>query len=159
MRHLGAVLMVVAIVAGCGRKQPEDKVTYVAPDDPRMNAAMAKARATVSTFITALKAPKANQSDFAVKMAFTDRNGTEHMWLNPVVYDGKSFHGTINNDPQNVKNVKDGQSVSVEPAKISDWMFVENGKLVGGYTIRVLRDTMSAGERAEFDKSAGFVID
>jgi uncharacterized protein YegJ (DUF2314 family) len=65
----------------------------------------------------------------------------------------------VNNDPDTVKNVKIGQKVSIEPSKISDWMFVENGKLVGGYTIRVLRDTMSAGERAEFDKSAGFVID
>jgi len=48
-------------------------MTYVAPDDPRMNAAMAKARDTVNTFISALKSPKAGQSDFAVKMAFTDR--------------------------------------------------------------------------------------
>jgi uncharacterized protein YegJ (DUF2314 family) len=52
-----------------------------------------------------------------------------------------------------------GQKVSVEPAKISDWMFVEDRKLVGGYTIRVLRDSVPASERAEFDKSVPFVIE
>jgi uncharacterized protein YegJ (DUF2314 family) len=38
-------------------------------------------------------------------------------------------------------------------------MFVENGKLVEGYTLRVLRDSMSASERADFDKSVPFKVD
>ena len=52
-----------------------------------------------------------------------------------------------------------GQKVTVEPSKISDWMFVQNGRLVGGYTLRVLRDAMSPSERKEFDKNVPFVID
>jgi uncharacterized protein YegJ (DUF2314 family) len=38
-------------------------------------------------------------------------------------------------------------------------MFVENRKLVGGHTLRVLRDAMPADERAEFDKSVPFQVD
>jgi uncharacterized protein YegJ (DUF2314 family) len=38
-------------------------------------------------------------------------------------------------------------------------MYVENNKLVGGYTIRVLRDGLSASERADFDKEFPFKID
>ena len=49
-----------------------------------------------------------------------------------------SFQGTVNNEPEKVKTVKMGQKVTVA-AKISDWMYVENRKLVGGYTMRVLR--------------------
>lgn len=52
-RWLGTVAVVALALAGCGKKHPADKVTYVADDDPRMNAAMAKARATVKSFTAA----------------------------------------------------------------------------------------------------------
>jgi uncharacterized protein YegJ (DUF2314 family) len=152
MRHrLGIFVLFIVMVTGCGKKHPADKVIYVADDDPRMNAAMEKARSSVNTFITALRSPKSSQSGFSVKMAITDGKNTEHMWLSSVNYDGKSFHGAIDNEPDAVKTVKIGQQMSVEALKISDWMFVENGKLVGGYTIRVLRDTVPANERADFE--------
>jgi uncharacterized protein YegJ (DUF2314 family) len=150
----GIVLLVSG--AGCGS---EDRVTSVPDDDPRMNAAIAKARETVSTFIAALQSAGAGQSQFNVKMAFTDGTHTEHMWLSPVSCDGKIFHGTVQNDPANVSNVKLGQQASIEPSKLSDWMYVENGKLVGGYTVRVLHEIMSPSERAEFDRTAPFRIE
>jgi uncharacterized protein YegJ (DUF2314 family) len=157
MRSFGLIMLV--LIAGCGKKPSADKVTYVAENDPKMNAAIDKARASVNTFTQALKAPKPTQSAFSVKMPFTDGKHTEHMWLTSVTFDGQKFHGTLNNDPEMVSNVKIGAKVSVESSKISDWMFVENGKLVGGYTLRVLRASMSASERADFDKSVPFTID
>ena len=153
-----AVVLAIAL-SGCGKKQPADKVTYVADDDPRMNAAIDKARSTVKAFITALKAPKPGQSAFSVKMAFTDGGSAEHMWLTPVSFDGSKFTGTVNNEPEKVKTVKMGQKVTVAPDKISDWMYIDNRKLVGGETLRVLRDAMTPSERADFDKSVPFVIE
>jgi uncharacterized protein YegJ (DUF2314 family) len=152
------VVLVVAL-AGCGKKHAADKVTYVADDDPAMNTAMEKARSTVATFITALKSPKAGQSSFSVKMAFTDGGNTEHMWLTPVTFDGTNFQGAVNNEPEKVKTVKLGQRATVARDKISDWMYVENGKLVGGETLRVLRAGLTPAERADFDKSVPFVVD
>jgi len=153
-------LAVLAVVAGCGdRGGTPDRVIDVAQDDPKMNAAMDKARSTVGTFTAALASPKPSQKSFTVKVPFTDGTKTEHMWLSPVRFDGKKFHGTISNDPERVSHVKNGDSAEVEPSKISDWMFVDEGKLVGGYTLRVLRDSMSPAERAEFDKSVDFVVE
>jgi uncharacterized protein YegJ (DUF2314 family) len=151
--------VVVLTLAGCGTKAPTDGVIHVADDDPGMNAAIAKARATVDAFITALQSPRPNQTEFSVKMAFTDRGKTEHMWLSPVTYDGTKFQGIVNNDPEMVKNVKIGQEVTVAPGEISDWMYVENEKLVGGETLRVLRNALSPAERAAFDESVPFVIE
>ena len=37
-------------------------------------------------------------------------------------------------------------------------MYVDHGVLVGGYTIRVLRDRLSGVERAEFDRNLPFKI-
>ena len=38
----------------------------------------------------------------------------------------------------------------------SDWMYVDHGKLVGGYT---LRDRLSPSERPEFDRSVPFKVE
>ncbi len=160
MSHWFGIAVVFALtLTGCGKKNPADQVTYVAGNDPRMNAAIEKARSTIRTFTTALKSPKPGQSSFSIKMAFTDGGNTEHLWLTPVTFDGTTFTGTVNNDPEKVMTVKIGQKVTVTPDKISDWMFIENRKLVGGETIRALRAGLSPGEQAEFDKSVPFTVD
>jgi uncharacterized protein YegJ (DUF2314 family) len=160
-RYILAILglLLVSIITGCG-KQPVDRVITVQDDDPKMNAAIAKARETVlAQFVPALKSPKPTQSEFSVKMMFTENKKFEHMWLASVRFDGQKFHGKVSNDPNSVKTVKFGQNVSVAPNEISDWMYVENRKLKGGFTIRVLRDKMSPDERKQFDEAAPFVVD
>jgi uncharacterized protein YegJ (DUF2314 family) len=134
-------------------------MTYVAPDDPAMTKAIEEARSTLGKFIAAVEAPTKNQSQFSIKTPFVDGAKSEHIWLLPVTYDGKQFHGVVNNEPQDVKNVKLGDKVIIQPADVSDWMYVDDGRLVGGYTLRVLRNTLSPTERAEFDKSLPFKID
>jgi uncharacterized protein YegJ (DUF2314 family) len=158
-RKIAALAVAVLALAGCGAKAPADKVTYVADDDPRMNAAIAKARSTIGDFTAALTSPGSSQSEFAVKMAFNDGAHIEHMWLSPVTVDGANFVGIVNNDPERVTNVKLGQRVTVATTEVSDWMYVDNGKLVGGETLRVLRDSLSPDERADFDKSVPFVVE
>jgi uncharacterized protein YegJ (DUF2314 family) len=58
-----------------------------------------------------------------------------------------------------VKNVHLGQRVTVAPRDVSDWMFVKDGKLMGGYTTRVLYARLSPEQRAQFDKEAEFRIE
>jgi len=150
------VLIFVVASAGCNQAEPNDSVVNVSEQDPHMNTAMATARSTVDKFIKALQAPKSGQSSFALKMPISNGTDTERFWLADVTYDGKAFHGTINNEPDTVKTVKIGQAMTVDAKQISDWMYVEDGVLVGGYTMRVLRDAMSPTERADFDKSMPF---
>jgi uncharacterized protein YegJ (DUF2314 family) len=118
---------------------------------------MDKARSTVSSFVLALQSPQPGQSGFAVKMAFADGSNIEHIWLSPVSYDGKTFHGTVSNVPATVNNVKMRQQAAVPPSQISDWMYLERGKVVGGHTLRVLRDTLTPSERADFEKNVRFL--
>ena len=40
--------------------------------------------------------------------------------------------------------------------ELTDWMYFEDGKVVGGYTIRVLRTRMNAEDGAEFDRQMQF---
>jgi len=158
MGRLGVTAIVAGItLAGCSNQYPADRVTKVADDDPRMNAAMGKARSTVSSFLAALQSPQPGQSGFTVKTAFSDGSNTEHIWLGPVSYDGETIHGTVRNAPTTVKSVKMGQYAAVPPSRISDWMYLDHGKVVGGHTLRVLRETLLPRERADFDKKVQFL--
>jgi uncharacterized protein YegJ (DUF2314 family) len=154
--HLGVLAVVVLSAAGCAKQSP---VTRVARDDPRMNAAIQKARTSVGSFTAALKSPKPGATAFSVKAPFTDGTNTEHMWLTSVTFDGKLFHGAVNNKQEKVANVKFGDKVTVPTSQISDWMYVQNHKLIGGYTLRALRDALPASEQIEFDKSVPFTVD
>ena len=128
-------------------------------NDPKMNAAIAQARATIDQFVKALEAPAPSQSLFAIKAPLSDGTHVEHVWLNEVKIDGTSFRGVINNAPELVTGYKLGQPITIERGNVSDWMFVDAGRLRGGYTIRVLRDLMSPKERAESDRQMPFSID
>lgn len=152
------VLIALCHVVGCG-KQSDDPVSMVAADDAAMNAAIDKAKQSVSQIIDALSNPKPGQSEFAVKVGIEDDGGVEHMWVGDVRYENGTFIGILNNEPQMVTSVKFGQKMTVPESEISDWMYVDNGKLVGGFTIRVLRDTLSDEEKAEFEKAFPFELD
>jgi uncharacterized protein YegJ (DUF2314 family) len=124
-----------------------------------MNAAIEKSRATMPEFVQALGSPKPSQTGFSIKTPISDGTHTEHMWLHPITFDGRRFLGTINNVPERVTGVRLGSKRSISPDQISDWMYLESNRLVGGYTIRVVRNKLSPKEREDFDRNASFVVD
>jgi uncharacterized protein YegJ (DUF2314 family) len=153
------IVLAGAFVLTTGATQvPPSGVVSVPADDARMNAAIAKARSTVRTFEAALRSPKPSQYGFSVKVRIDGGGNAEHFWTSGVTYDGTVFHARIANDPEVVTTVKLGQAVSVHPRDISDWMYVDDGVLVGGYTLRALRDALSPADRAELDKRLPFKV-
>ena len=48
----------------------------------------------------------------------------------------------------NVKSVKMGERIEVPEEKISDWLYMRDGKMVGNYTVRPLLKTMAVEEAA-----------
>ncbi len=131
----------------------------VADGDKQFDRATEQAQRSLGFFMAALRAKKSGDSGFEVKKAFVDGDNVEHLWISDVTYDGANFHGKINNRPIDVKNVRLGQQVTVAPKDVTDWMFVKDGKLIGGYTTRVFYARLSPAERAQFDQQADFRID
>ncbi len=168
----GILTLVIAIVGSIGCENSHDfdrveqierdgqpSVAKVDDDDAGMNAAIEKARSTVDEFISSLENPGPTQIGFSVKVRIEEGEAGEHMWILPVRHlDGK-FFGTINNKPVKVTTVKIGDEVEVAKDQISDWMYIENQKLIGGYTFRALRDRLSGIERDRFDRNMPFQID
>jgi uncharacterized protein YegJ (DUF2314 family) len=163
-----ALLVLALALSACDRKKSGNETVRregqpdfirVPDNDTEMDQAMQTARDSVDKFIGALQAPKAGQDSFTVKKLFKDGEDGEHIWLSGVSFDGTNFKGRIDNEPVNVKNIKMGQMATVAKNEISDWFYIENGKLIGGYTIRLLHSRSSPAEKREFEANTGFKIE
>lgn len=139
---------------GIIRRAGEPDCVQITEDNKEMDRAVQTAHKTVNEFVAVLRSPEGNQRRFAVKKPFVEGNKVEHSWLNEVSFDGRLFHGKVDNEPVDLRGVHLGQEVSVPSDEISDWMYVQDGRLVGGYTIRAMYQNMSPAEKQRFEKDA-----
>jgi uncharacterized protein YegJ (DUF2314 family) len=140
-RAVLVLLVVTLLIVGCSDRS-EDPVIEVEADDIEMNVAIAQARSTVDEFVEKLQNPKPTDEGFSVKKMIEDGDDVEHFWLSDVSYSDGIFTGTIGNEPQSVRNVKFGQEVSVAESEITDWMYLDDGKMAGNFTLQVLLKRM-----------------
>jgi uncharacterized protein YegJ (DUF2314 family) len=137
------------------QREGEPEVRNFRDDDPAMNEAMRTARSTLSEFEQRLTHPPATQSYISLKARFEENGHVEHMWLDDVEITADGYRGTLGNRPVYIKAIGEGSDVQVKRSQVSDWMAFDDGKLVGGYTVRVQRDRMRPGERAIFEERFG----
>ena len=137
------------------KREGEPEVRDFRGDDREMDEAMSKARASLSTFEQRLKQPPATQTYIGLKVRFEEDGHIEHMWIDEVEITPEGYRGRLGNHPVHIKAIDEGSAVQATRAQVSDWMAVDAGKLVGGYTVRVQRARMSPGERTLFDESFG----
>jgi uncharacterized protein YegJ (DUF2314 family) len=136
----------------------EPAVFDVDENHKEMREAVRRARRTVGRFITALQHRTSEQKDFEVKKPFVQKGRVEHMWLAEVTFSGNRFHGRVDNHPHFIKGLKYGDRVSVNPDEISDWAYLDDGRLVGGYTIKALYEGLSPDRKKEMDHELTFKI-
>jgi len=95
-----------------------------------------------------------------VKAYFDDPGGSpqggEHMWVRGVDYDGKMITGELADTPRHLRSIRAGQQVSFPLERLTDWFYVDDGKAVGAFTVRVLRSRMSEEERRVHDSHYPF---
>lgn len=141
-------------------RKGEPDMVYVPNNDELMIWAIEKANLTLGYFENCLKEPKDEQETFSIKVKIVDGDASEHIWLTDPEFDNEgNLFGTIGNEPVDVKNVTYKQKIGVDRKLISDWMIIEDGRLIGGYTIRAIRDTIPDKDKREFDESIGLYID
>ncbi|MDQ0966121.1 uncharacterized protein YegJ (DUF2314 family) [Flavobacterium sp. W4I14] len=141
-------------------REGEPDMVYVPSEDERMNWAIEKANLTLWYFEESLKNKRPYQNYFSIKVLITDGDEGEHIWLTDPHFDDEgNLFGTVGNEPVNIRSVKFNQKIGIKRDLISDWMIIENGRLIGGYTIRAIRDGIAEKEKAAFDNSIGLYID
>ena len=124
----------------------DDPVYDVDANDEEMNAAIEQARATVGEFVHRLQNPRPKDGDFSVKKKIDEGERSEHFWLKDISHADGVFTGTVGNAPQSIRNVKYGDRVTVAENNITDWMYLDDGKMAGNFTLRVLLKHMPEQE-------------
>ena len=164
--------ILLLLCLGCNNKQPNkisdsNKLgldttadTYsVESENSSMNAAINKAKNTIGEFDEALKRNNPTCTDFAVKKRYkTPDGGGEHMWIAGISLVNGNYKGFVNNDAEKTTEVKYGDTVLVRKEEITDWMYLENNILRGGYTIREIRNKMNKEERIKMENDLGFKV-
>jgi uncharacterized protein YegJ (DUF2314 family) len=127
-----------------GRERKDLPLVHVESGDSEIVKAMEEAKETLPKFVEAFEAKPAGAEHFSIKKPFPTSKGTlEHIWIEVDKIVGGNFLGRIGNDPIDIPDMVIEQEVLVAPHEISDWMYLYEGKIVGGYTIKVM---MKRGE-------------
>lgn len=160
---IGAVIAITLCVVWSTYRNPigdnpptEDQPLWFSEELPAMVEARDKARERLQDFIDAVSNPQPNQSLFVIKSGFAYEGSTEYLWLGDVTYDDGAFTGTVENLPARTVVVEMGESLMVPAGDVVDWSYFEDGKMVGGYTIRVMRNLLPPDQQAKFDENIQF---
>ncbi|RZJ62485.1 MAG: DUF2314 domain-containing protein [Hymenobacter sp.] len=124
-----------------------------------MDAAIQASKTTLPEFLRVFEQHDTTTSDFALKVHYDDGREPEHIWLANLAHQQGKLYGVISNLPEFTKAVKEGETVEIDTSKVSDWKYVQHHQLVGGRTIKVLRNHLSPTERKELDASVDYKIE
>jgi len=78
--------------------------------------------------------------------------------VDEVTHTNGVFRGNIGDDIPTLK-LEAGEKIKIDETDIIDWMIVEEGKLIGGYTIRLAVQRMSPVERERFLETLDYSIE
>jgi uncharacterized protein YegJ (DUF2314 family) len=127
--------------------------------DKKMESAFQEARDTLDVFLERIATPHPNRTYIALKVRFSPPDGSpQDIWVDNVTYTDGSFRGNIGDDIPSLK-LRFGEEIVIPTEDIVDWMIVEDGKLIGGYTIRLAYERMSPEEQKRFLEAIDYSIE
>jgi uncharacterized protein YegJ (DUF2314 family) len=146
-------------------EQPQSEPLFQAikQDDPRMRDAYRLASESIGRFRALLATSSAVK---CAKLRFRDPDESERLgknqfiflWLSDVHFHEKEgiFSGMFFEVPLGFEKWHQiGQRLGFDPEDVFDWMVIDAGHLVGGFTLRVTRESLPAAERAAYDRYIG----
>lgn len=127
--------------------------------DAELEAAIGQARDSLDTFIAEIATPHTDRTFVAVKVRFYPPDEvSQDIWVDEVTYNTGVFRGTMGDDIPALK-LEMGEKITIEEENIVDWMIVEDGKMIGGFTIRLAVQRMSPEERERFLETLDYSIE
>jgi uncharacterized protein YegJ (DUF2314 family) len=141
------------------QKAERDDVIFLALNDPTMAAAIHNARDALPGFLALSKRPGPTMEGFAVKIALVANGGPEFFWIHPFAHVEEQFIGQINNTPRSVVNLKIGDTVTFTENEIVDWMYMDDGRMMGNYSARAILRSAQPKDREAFKRRFGLDFD
>ena len=137
---------------------PTPVATTPLNSDVEMEAAFQQAQNTLDSFIQKIGTSPPNRTLVAIKVRFVlPDSSTQDLWVDQITYRADAFHGIMGDDIPSLRLSIDDK-VTIARKDIVDWMIVEDGKLIGGYTIRLAFQRMSSEQKERFLETVHYSI-
>lgn len=165
----------LAAMGGSAFALDPNPVPKVPKGDPAMSAAFARAAATLDGFFVKWRNPPPGAEGFSVKIGLMDSAAApgyaivkpdspvaepvEWFWTNDLRQEGDGFVARIGNDAELLRNVSGGETVHFKRQDIGDWMYFQEGKIVGNATACPALAHASADERGQMKEQYGIDCD
>ena len=117
--------------------EEDNNVLGVRQEDPEMIEAIHQARGTLGQFLENFISPQPNQTSFLLKVVFEENGEREHIWMADLELHTDPPTGVVANEP-GLQGLRYMERVPFSPSDVTDWMYLEDGALVGGFTTRLL---------------------
>jgi len=139
---------------------PDDVIYQTDAVDAEMNAAIDSARQTLYVFDIALRRNDNSLRGFTIKKRYKTPEGNgEHIWIVDIKPFKQGYKGIVNNVPVQTKEISYGDSVYIDKKDITDWFYIQDDLLRGGFTIKVELRHMTPAERARTLEGADYKIE
>lgn len=161
-RQITGLATALLLAAAAAHAQPTPQVTTrdgqpsvytVRSRDAAMDSVYARARATLPVFERYLPRAQRGEVVAQLKARFSEGDVGEHMWIRDVRRVGERYRGILDNVPTAVRLAR-GDTVTVDAASVSDWMVVQDGALIGGFTLVEMRRRLTPKQRAQYDRES-----
>jgi uncharacterized protein YegJ (DUF2314 family) len=163
------ILSYVALLlfaAGAGaqtvaERAARDDTFHMPREEPAMRKAFDRASATLSDFLTKAAKPETGTTDYAIKVAISDKNGTEYFWVANFRKEGARFSGILANEPRIVLKHKAGERITFSRSQIVDWTYFDDvaQRTHGNFTACALLSKEPPDQAAALKKEHGLVCD
>jgi len=153
-------LFICLFVIACSPVQTQISATPL-NSDADMEAAFQQARETLDEFIQKIGTTHPDRTLVAVKVRFVlPDSSSQDIWVDQITYDDQAgrFHGVMGDDIPTLKLSVDDK-ITIDKKEIVDWMIVQDGKLIGGYTIRLAYARMTPAQKERFLETVHYSVD
>jgi uncharacterized protein YegJ (DUF2314 family) len=147
-------LLLLGCEANTGSNQAET-IYRVSPEDAEMNAAKARAIATLPEFYAHFAHPQADETEFLIKFDILPGEDAEFVWAGDLDRTVVPVTGVLINQPERGPH-RIGQRVPIPEADIIDWTYRKGRVMQGGLTNRVTLAHLPPDEAASFRNYLGW---
>jgi uncharacterized protein YegJ (DUF2314 family) len=142
-------------------KADRGELAHMAREEPAMQRAFEKARATLDQFLQEARAARDGTSGYALKVAVSDGRNTEYFWVNRFSNAGPNFVGHLGNEPRVVRKYRFDERFQFDRAQIVDWTYIDtkSRRMVGNFTACALLTKEPPAQAEEFQRRYGLVCE
>jgi uncharacterized protein YegJ (DUF2314 family) len=152
------ILLCVILLFSCdrsdaSRRHRSSPVIEIEQSDKEIERIADNARRALPIFFRNLTRPEEGANNFYVKYPLTADDGggepqvREQVWLGNIRFKDGVYYGSITNTAKHTGSKK--RDITFDPDSITDWMYIQDGKIIGGRSIKYLLEKIPETQRSE----------